>query len=87
MIQAVGVLIVGFVVLILFAVFLFSLFETREVWNGGICAESRHPWQVIEINGGLFLDDCHGHRRRLGAIVVHPAIIDAFRRQNKRARV
>ena len=77
--------VLAFAFLVLFALACFSWFESREIWNGGICAATGKPWQVIEINGDLYLDDCK-HRVRLNGIMIHPAITDALREQRKVAR-
>ena len=61
----------------------YSWFDTREIWNRGKCASSGKSWQVIEIDGDLYLDDCHSERVRLNGIMVHPDITDALKKQRE----
>lgn len=73
------------VVMALWGLALYGWFESREIWNRGVCAESGKPWQVFEIGGVLHLDNCVGRRVKLNYMVVYPAISDAMKQQVRRS--
>lgn len=64
----------------------YGWFESRYIWNGGVCVLTGHRWQVFEIDGDLVLDDDHGHRVCVRGVVVHPAITRALRQQRRVGR-
>lgn len=76
-----GQVVVGIIFLVFMVVWFFAIwgwFESRELWNGGICQETGKPWRVVEIKGVLHLESGDVFRRVSGLITYGP-IIDRLR--------
>lgn len=69
-----GGLLVALAVALIWALALYRWFESREIWNGGVCSENGLPWQVKIINGSLYLFAGDRSQKISGVLVYGPIL-------------